>query len=163
MESALYKAEKLVSIYEKINPTVRESVRGMIGMMLIHRLQLAGYQISLAQSKVEVTPILGKSTQSQAVQLETFLGRDPMMRENIAYGIIYNSSEFKNYADAHIKTEGDKKNIIPPTRGYLDYFSDATKGKKQTEFSVGDQALVKSRNSISMILNDPKKMAGLIV
>ena len=84
--------------------------------------------MTLLSNKIEIKPISGtKATQAQAVQLETFLAREPMMRTNIAYGLLYSSSRFQEYAVASTKVEGDKKTVPTPTRNYLDYLSAANK------------------------------------
>ncbi len=128
MGNSLSTTEAIISVFEKVNPAEREAVRGFFGLSLLKRLSLAGYQVTLPSNKIEIKILAGsKATQAQAVQLETFLAREPMMRTNIAYGLIYNSSRFQEYAVASTKVEGDKKTVPTPTRNYLDYLSAVNK------------------------------------
>ncbi len=164
MSSSLAKSEALLRAYEILNPSMREAARAAVGMLIVSRLNMAGYYVTLVSNKVEVNPIPNtKAIQQKAVQIETFLSRDASTRENIALGLIYQSSEFKNYSQAHIQGEGDKKSVITPNRSYLDYLSDATKGKSREQLSLNDRALLESRSVVENILKDQKKLSGLIL
>jgi hypothetical protein len=164
MSTTLSSTENIISMFEKVGPAEREAVRGFFGLSLLRRLSFAGYQVTLISNKIEVKPTPGsKSTQAQAVQLETFLNREPIMQTNIAYGLIYGSSRFQEYAIASTKIEGDKKTVPTPTRNYLEYLSDANKWQSQNQISLEDQALFASRSSIDTILRDQKQVNGLIL
>ncbi len=146
MNTTLSTTENIISMFERVSPAEREAVRGFFGLSLLKRLSLAGYQVTLLSNKIEVKPMAGsKATQAQAVQLETFLAREPIMRTNIAYGLIYSSSRFQEYAMASTKIEGDKKTVPTPTRNYLDYLSAVNKGQSQNQLSLEDQSLLASR------------------
>lgn len=164
MKWALGKTEAILTAFESINPTQKETARGFLGLALITRLNQAWYQVTLQWSKIDVKALQNtKATQSQAVQLKAFLDTNPKMQENIAYGLIYGSSEFKGYSDVYTKIDGDKKTVITPKQNYLDYFSEATKWKASNQLSLADQSLIASRSSIEWILKDPKTVTGLIL
>lgn len=122
MSKTLSTTESILATFEKLNPSQREAARGFLGLALITRLNRAGYQVTIQSNKIEVKPLPGtKANQAQAVQLETFLGTNPRMQENLTYGLIYGSSEFRNYATVYA---GSPTNQM---RNYLDYLSDTKK------------------------------------
>jgi hypothetical protein len=90
--------------------------------MLLDRFARAGYTISLQGNTINVTST--KSNTSQATQIETYLRGQKDMQETLALGMIYRSSEIKNYSDIYL--EPDKKSIKPDApRPYMDYLKDA--------------------------------------
>lgn len=157
-KSAIEKSLILVSAYEKMQPQHREAVRGSLGVMILERLAKADYRVTLSSQNIEVK---SEQNPSGATQLETFLRSQNGMKEVLAYGLIYRSSEFKNYSEIYLTD--DKKNIKDAPRDYLDYLKDAHRGKSGSTLSQSDQDLEKSRIAVAAIIRDPNTLKWLIV
>lgn len=75
MRQATARTDLLLAAYEKLNPNMREAARGAFGMMLLKRLNAAGYIVTVPSTTIEVKPVASvtTATPSQATQLKAFL------------------------------------------------------------------------------------------